>query len=326
MKIIILLGNENDGGNQEKEELSLTAKQRCDGAIKIYQEDATAEILPTGSFGRHFNNSLKAHGKLMEEYLIKHDVVRDRILQYTESSNTVEDALCARKCVVDAKASSVVVVTSNFHLERTRYIFGRIFPDFQIDFVGVEAGSGSEEHKKIQNLQNDWMNTPLYPRQDPGKDSGKGFPLAIYQNAEKEHKHYDQISWIAVTGMIFCFGYMINFFFNKTEIGNYSCVFKAVAFICSSVFLSLLWLIYARCAQTARNAREFMKRLEMAFGQFGFSSSNPRKRFASVNSELEAEFESVELDLPKIVLSLLILMIVCLFFSIFMTHFNCAPL
>ena len=275
MQLIILLGNTNDGNG----ELSEISKARCAVAITTVKKQSTARILPTGGFGDHFNSSNAAHWRYLVKYLLSNGISPNSIITPQESSNTLEDALMSRRIAVLQKAASVSIVTSAFHLDRVRYIFERLFPDFHLEFLVAEDNSspsvieGLRQHelKSLDAIKREWVMIPLF--------DGKEFPRDIYGNAEKEQKHYDQISWIAMTGLLGAAGFLINHS-HELYVSNASIFYRLVYFFVGVYFLFLLWNIYNRSAQTARTARRILSRIEIGYGQRGFSSSYQSQHFA----------------------------------------------
>src|SRR5262249_37573921 len=134
--VIVLLGNENDAAGN----LSNFALARCSKAADLATRFPEYPILPTGNFGR-FNRSDRAHGDLLREHLIALGVASQRVLIPTDSSNTLEDALVARKRVIDLGATALIVVTSEFHMRRVKYIFHRVFPDLSLNFEKSDEAS-----------------------------------------------------------------------------------------------------------------------------------------------------------------------------------------
>ena len=165
MEILVLLGNQNDSQG----DLSPIAKSRCDLAVQLLQENEGLVVLPTGGFGPHFNTTDRPHGLYLTEYLIEKGISPDRILPHTDSSNTLEDALFTREIAVDSGAQQVIVVTSEFHVRRVRYIFGRVLPDIQVEFrearSPVDDATMRElmehEARSLKRLQTKWGKTPL---------------------------------------------------------------------------------------------------------------------------------------------------------------------
>ena len=79
--------------------------------------------------------------ELMEHDLIERGVPRDRIVRFVhDGENTIEVAQALTRLVKERKWHSVIVVTSNFHTRRTRYVFEHVFPET----VAVRVASASD--------------------------------------------------------------------------------------------------------------------------------------------------------------------------------------
>lgn len=67
--------------------------------------------------------------ELMEHDLIERGVPKDRIIRFPQDADsTMEEAEALVSFVASKKWRSVIVVTSNYHTRRARYIFRRVFP------------------------------------------------------------------------------------------------------------------------------------------------------------------------------------------------------
>jgi uncharacterized SAM-binding protein YcdF (DUF218 family) len=67
--------------------------------------------------------------ELMEHDLLERGVPKEKILPFAhDSSSTEEEALALKSLAVEKNWKSAVIVTSNYHTRRVRYIFQRIFP------------------------------------------------------------------------------------------------------------------------------------------------------------------------------------------------------
>jgi len=67
--------------------------------------------------------------ELMEHDLVERGVPKDRVLRFAhQAENTYEEAIALRQLALERKWRSVIVVTSNYHTRRTRYLFTHIFP------------------------------------------------------------------------------------------------------------------------------------------------------------------------------------------------------
>ena len=67
--------------------------------------------------------------ELMEHDLVERGVPRDKIVRFAhDADSTLEEAQALARLAKERKWRSVIVVTSNFHTRRARYIFRRVFP------------------------------------------------------------------------------------------------------------------------------------------------------------------------------------------------------
>jgi len=80
--------------------------------------------------------------ELMQHDLIERGVPKEKILSFPEDADdTREEAEALRNLVLEKKWTSVLVVTSNYHTRRARYIFRRVFPQgVQLAVVSARDG------------------------------------------------------------------------------------------------------------------------------------------------------------------------------------------
>ncbi len=117
---IVLLGAPND----ERGNLSAMALERCDQAYAESVRHPDALILPTGGFGAHFNVTDKPHAFYTRNYLVGKGVAPSRFLSGAESGNTIQDAALAAPILQQAGVTDILLVTSDFHVERASFLFG----------------------------------------------------------------------------------------------------------------------------------------------------------------------------------------------------------
>jgi uncharacterized SAM-binding protein YcdF (DUF218 family) len=128
---IVILGAPNDLQGQ----LSSIAIERCEQALQELDAHPDFMLLPTGGWGPHFNCSELPHATYTTHYLQSRGVPPDRILEGALSSSTVEDARQCREIARRHGLTDLRVVTSDFHLERTRLVFTRELPDMRLTFA-----------------------------------------------------------------------------------------------------------------------------------------------------------------------------------------------
>jgi uncharacterized SAM-binding protein YcdF (DUF218 family) len=126
--IIIILGSPNS----EEGELYPVAIQRCERGIQEYLNHPTWKIVLTGGFGEHFNTSEYPHAVYLKKYLMEKDIAPEAILDSVMSTNTREDASLTRPVMLSHHVDDILVVTSDFHYERARYIFEREYADTNV--------------------------------------------------------------------------------------------------------------------------------------------------------------------------------------------------
>lgn len=80
--------------------------------------------------------------ELMEHDLIERGVPKDRILRFPhDADGTRQEAEALSQFAADRKWTSVIVVTSNYHTRRARYIFRRVFPqDIAVSIASARDG------------------------------------------------------------------------------------------------------------------------------------------------------------------------------------------
>jgi uncharacterized SAM-binding protein YcdF (DUF218 family) len=86
--------------------------------------------------------------ELMEHDLIERGVPKDKILRLSHNAeNTREEAETTAQQARERKWRSVIVVTSNYHTRRARYIFSHVFPPQTLVRVsGAPDGDFDPEH------------------------------------------------------------------------------------------------------------------------------------------------------------------------------------
>lgn len=133
-KCIIILGSPNDAeGN-----LSPIALSRLKVAKELYQAER-ALILCTGGFGPNFNVTKHPHALYAQHFLLANGVMSEDLLDSVLSANTVEDAVLSLKQLNNSGIEEAVVVTSDYHLPRAKFIFDKLFENYQICYHPADS-------------------------------------------------------------------------------------------------------------------------------------------------------------------------------------------
>ncbi len=97
--------------------------------------------------------------ELMEHDLIERGVPKDKIIRFPhDADNTKEEAEALAQLAKDRQWHSVLVVTSNYHTRRARYIFRHVFPpDIEVRVASARDGDFDpqrwwEKRKSIKEL------------------------------------------------------------------------------------------------------------------------------------------------------------------------------
>jgi len=117
---------------------------RATRAVQLFREGKAQVIVASGR--RLRPNAGVA--ELIEHDLVERGVPKDRVLRFTyDGDGTLEEAEALVKLVTHKKWRRVIVVTSNYHARRARYIFRRVFPQgMEISVASARDGDFDPEH------------------------------------------------------------------------------------------------------------------------------------------------------------------------------------
>jgi len=115
--IILVLG----GGISKESQLPEWVLSRLDLAHELFQAGVASKILLSGK-GR--DNFPKPEAEAMSEYLVKRGMSPQDLLLECQSKDTLQNAYFSRVVHIDPlKIKSALIITNQFHLERTELIF-----------------------------------------------------------------------------------------------------------------------------------------------------------------------------------------------------------
>ncbi|GAC1630185.1 MAG: hypothetical protein NVS9B14_00500 [Candidatus Acidiferrum sp.] len=98
---------------------------RATRAAELYRQGLAPVVVASGVRLRPYAGV----GELMEHDLIERGVPKDKVLRFPQDAeNTREEAEVLAKLATEKNWKRVIIVTSNYHTRRTRYIFHRVFP------------------------------------------------------------------------------------------------------------------------------------------------------------------------------------------------------
>ncbi|UCG15339.1 MAG: YdcF family protein [Phycisphaerales bacterium] len=139
--IVIVLGAPNDAAGA----LSAIALARARRAIEEYRKRPGCNVLLGGGFGERFNTTSRPHAYYVAQHLIRNGVSGDDIVGFAEGSNTVEEAVLARRMLENHSVQRIYVITSDFHCQRAELIYKHVFAGYEVMVLGATARLSSAE-------------------------------------------------------------------------------------------------------------------------------------------------------------------------------------
>src|SRR6266852_194284 len=117
---------------------------RATRGVQLFREGKAPVIVASGRRLRP-NAGI---AELMEHDLVERGVPRDKIVRFVhDADSTLEEARALARLVRERKWHNVIVVTSNFHTRRARYIFQRVFPQgMVVHIASARDGDVDPEH------------------------------------------------------------------------------------------------------------------------------------------------------------------------------------
>lgn len=117
---------------------------RATRAAQVYREGMAPLVVASGRRLRPYAGI----AELMEHDLVERGVPKDKVLRVAhEAENTDEEAQALAETAKQHKWRSVILVTSNYHTRRARYVFAHVFPaSITIRVTGARDGNFEPEH------------------------------------------------------------------------------------------------------------------------------------------------------------------------------------
>lgn len=126
--VIVVLGGSNDKSGK----LSQMSLDRCDQVLIAHEKHPQCRILTTGGWGTHFNQSAVSHGELMKRELVRRGIAATQFFPIAISAYTEADASSAKLILSPASIPRILLITSDFHMDRAEHYFKKYFPETEI--------------------------------------------------------------------------------------------------------------------------------------------------------------------------------------------------
>ncbi|MGD9368676.1 MAG: YdcF family protein, partial [Desulfobacteraceae bacterium] len=132
--IIIILGSTNDkSGNIS--DIGLT---RLKKGLEIYKRKESAKLLLTGGYSKGKKISERPYSFYAKQFMLEEGVLENDIVGLVMSKDTVEDAKLSLPIIKNLNSEQIIIVTSDFHMNRSMYIFKKVFDGYSLSFVEAE--------------------------------------------------------------------------------------------------------------------------------------------------------------------------------------------
>ncbi len=139
--VIVILGGSNDSDGA----LSQMSLDRCQQAVSLHTAHPKLRLVTTGGWGEHFNQTATAHGELVKRELIRQGISEKLFLPVPHSAYTEADAIETSKVIRHESIRQILLVTSDFHMDRALYYFRRVFATMTITPYPAKSTLPSEE-------------------------------------------------------------------------------------------------------------------------------------------------------------------------------------
>jgi len=149
MSVIIILGGPLTKDNKP----DIWLKSRLDKMKEIYKTYNPDYIIVTGGYP---TNEYISEADVMYDYL-KNSIPVDKIYKETESTNTYENATKTYKMLINKiqkkEINRISILTSDFHIERSKYIFDNIFRGIKINMISAKTPISDTEMEILKNKE-----------------------------------------------------------------------------------------------------------------------------------------------------------------------------
>ena len=146
--ILIVLG----GGITSDLKPNEHTRQRYEKALSI-QEYYDVIICSTDKSYRKLDEFREtSEARIGKQYLVKRGVPEEKILLEEKSRDTFSNAYFCRKELIDVMgAQNITILTSEFHMEKTKYVFELVFPPQQYNLQFITSDNGGVDEKQLHS-------------------------------------------------------------------------------------------------------------------------------------------------------------------------------
>ena len=145
---IIVLG----GGINPDSSLPPLPKLRVEKGVKLYKKGIARYMIVTGKLGYSVKYTpRKTEARVMKDYAVSLGIPKNKIFTENKSRSTIENARFTKEKLLEPKRfKDLVIVTSEFHIKRSKYIFNKILgKSYNLKFL---RSNGRLSKSRLKNM------------------------------------------------------------------------------------------------------------------------------------------------------------------------------
>jgi len=150
---IVILGGDNDiSGNLSNS--TLMRLKKFDEIYNNYKKNNPKIIISGG-----FRFSQISHCSIIKKKLQNKYPNIEINKEFEENNDTIDEAINIGKYLVDNNSNNVIIITSNWHMNRVKYLFEKVFElidNIKIEYIETDENEiklEKEEELKLYNLK-----------------------------------------------------------------------------------------------------------------------------------------------------------------------------
>lgn len=158
--IVVLAGGVNKDGS-----LPDLPKKRVERGVELFKAHKAPKIIMSGKYGfwldYYKDVPPRSEAEAMKEYAVSLGVLEESIILEDTSKDTVGNAYFTKVNILEKNNwKKVIVVTSEFHLERTKFIFDTVLgPEYEIEYSYSEDGLSQLERESVKQKEEKTIKT-----------------------------------------------------------------------------------------------------------------------------------------------------------------------
>lgn len=153
--VIIVLG----GGINGDGSLGESSRQRVDKGVELYKKRAAPYLIMSGKGGFLSETQLPfTEAEVMKKYAVTLGVDPKDVFLEEKSKDTIGNAYFTRKLSEDKKWKRFIVVTSDYHLKRSKYIFRKIFGrEYTLHFIRARSYLNYKQRRMTKRREKEYL-------------------------------------------------------------------------------------------------------------------------------------------------------------------------